>query len=110
MKFTVTHDHARRRGAGAKGTVKVHRLKQPDQVQRPDILARPPRCPAAAGRAAPVAPKPDPADPQTWELGEVVATLPFTTDAAGKAELTREARRRRLPGRAGDGRTGSTSR
>jgi uncharacterized protein YfaS (alpha-2-macroglobulin family) len=76
----------------ATGTVKVYRLKQPETVQRPEILDRPtpvwPR--RGLGRPAPDAPpqKPDPSDPRTWELGEVVATEKFATDAGGKKELT----------------------
>jgi uncharacterized protein YfaS (alpha-2-macroglobulin family)/tetratricopeptide (TPR) repeat protein len=87
VKLTVNTTTLDGEGQAAKGTVKVHRLQQPETVHRPDILgARP--IPLPVKGAPPAAPKPDPANPKTWELGEVVATLPFTTDAAGKAELT----------------------
>jgi uncharacterized protein YfaS (alpha-2-macroglobulin family) len=85
VKLTVNTTTLDGEGQAAKGTVKVHRLKQPDQVQRPDLLG--PRLVPWRKGAPPVPPKPDPSNPKTWELGEVVATLPFTTDAAGKAEL-----------------------
>lgn len=87
VKFAVTTTTLDDEGQSAKGTVKVHRLQQPDHVHRPDLQG--PRPLPRRGRGPePVAPKPDPANPKTWELGEVVATLPFTTDAAGKAELS----------------------
>ena len=48
-----------------------------------------PRAAAAeAGRRKPQ-PKPDPSNPNSWELGEVVAEQGFTTDAAGKAKRHR---------------------
>ncbi|HVK16966.1 MAG TPA: alpha-2-macroglobulin family protein, partial [Fimbriiglobus sp.] len=90
VKFAVTTTTLDGEGQSAKGTVKVHSLKQPDHVHRRDVPGAQPLPQPRRGRGAvPVAPpKPDPADPKTWEPGEVVATLPFTTDAAGKAELS----------------------
>jgi uncharacterized protein YfaS (alpha-2-macroglobulin family) len=92
VKVTVSTQTLDGEGQAAKGTVKVYRLKSPERVQRPDILDRPvvpsPR-PRRGGVAAPPAqPKPDPSDPRTWELGDVVATQDFATDATGKKELT----------------------
>ena len=76
----------------AEGALKVYRLKQPEKVVRPDILGvrpvNPPRF-RGTGKAAvktetKPAPKPDASNPNTWELGEVVAEQGLTTDAAGK--------------------------
>ena len=84
----------------AEGALKIYRLKQPEKVVRPDILGqRPvyrvvrraavrtakPRLPSPSGRGAggEGAPAPDATNPNTWELGEVVAEQGLTTDAAG---------------------------
>ena len=79
-------------GQKADGTVKVYRLKQPEKVQRASLSARllipMPHAPRRGRRAAasrPAEPKPDLSNPNSWELGEVVAEEGFTTDAAGKA-------------------------
>jgi hypothetical protein len=83
----------------AEGSLKIYRLKQPEKVARPDILGerpifrpvmRNPRLPSPAGRGAggEGAEKPDPANPNTWELGEVVAEQGLTTDATGKTSWT----------------------
>ncbi len=94
IKLLVTTTTLDGEPLSAKGTVKVHKLKQPEQVIRPDILGQrvPQRMPRVRGGAPLPQPKPeqkpDPADPRGWELGDVVATLPFTTDDKGKAELT----------------------
>ena len=84
----------------AEGSLKIYRLKQPEKVARPDILGQRPikrtvtkttarggrRVPAPAGMGGgPMIPAPDLTNPNTWELGEVVAEQGLTTDAAGKA-------------------------
>jgi uncharacterized protein YfaS (alpha-2-macroglobulin family) len=76
----------------AEGALKIYRLKQPDKVQRPDILGQRPvyrgRSTAVAGskKAGKIpVPPPDPTNPNTWELGEMVAEQGLTTDAAGRA-------------------------
>ncbi len=59
----------------AKGTVTVHRLVQPATVLRPRL-----------GTPWPVLDKrKDPADPNSWDLGEVVQKNNFATDKEGKA-------------------------
>ena len=65
----------------AKGTVTVHRLVQPASVLRPH-LTRP-----WYGRGVNDSRKPskDPANPNSWELGEVVQKNDFATDKDGKA-------------------------
>jgi hypothetical protein len=79
-------------GQAAKGKIKVYRLKQPEQVLRASAFGGRPSPPVRRGRgpavkSVPVKPVPDPADPRTWELGEIVSTLDFATDASGKATL-----------------------
>lgn len=94
LKLTVTTTTLDGEPLAAKGTVKIHKLKQPEKVIRPDLLGQriPQRVPRVRGAAPLPQPKPeqkpDPADPRGWELGDVVATLPFTTDEKGKTELT----------------------
>ncbi|MGO9111356.1 MAG: alpha-2-macroglobulin family protein [Thermoguttaceae bacterium] len=76
----------------AEGALKIYRLKQPEKVQRPDILgAKPvfrplPRGTAMRDRRKTIqrsAPTPDATNPNTWELGELVAAQGLTTDATG---------------------------
>ena len=67
----------------ATGNVKVHRLKQPENVTRSPLLAR--RWQPSLKDSKPG--KPDPANPNSWELGELVAELPYETTPSGKATL-----------------------
>ena len=70
-----------------KGTVSVHRLQQPDRVVRPTLAE--PRHRWYGGKKPPE-PKADPADPNTWELGEVVSRLPFKTGTNGEVKVACE--------------------
>lgn len=95
VKVALTTQTPDGEGQAAKGTVKVYRLKSPAEVQRPDVLGRPdpasrprPRAGRIKAPAAMPLPKPDPADPRTWDVGDVVATADFETDKDGKQELT----------------------
>jgi hypothetical protein len=81
-------------GRSAQGVLKIYQLKQPDKVVRPSLsgsrqvpmLRR--GLPQAGKAAAGVPnPKPDPANPDSWELGKVAAERNFTTDGAGQAAL-----------------------
>ncbi|QEL14538.1 alpha-2-macroglobulin family protein [Limnoglobus roseus] len=78
-------------GQAAKGVVKVHTLKAPDAVQRPDILGQPVQPRPGRGRGGKVPPmplpRPDSSDIRTWALGEVVKSLDFATEKDGKKEL-----------------------
>lgn len=65
----------------AQGTVKIHRLQEPDRVPRTSL-----RAPHEHWRHGPP-PTTDPSDPNSWALGEVAVELPFATDAKGKASL-----------------------
>ncbi len=91
IKFKVSTQTLDGVGQATKGTLKVYRLKQPATVQRADILGGKigPR-PVARGRGGMPIPQPvpDPANAMSWEQGDEVASLPFTTDASGNTELT----------------------
>ncbi len=66
----------------ANGTVTVRRLKEP---------ARVPRAPLGRERHwSHEGARPDPTDPNGWELADVAAQSPFSTDAKGKATLELE--------------------
>jgi hypothetical protein len=80
-------------GQLSEGSLKIHRLVPPEQVQRAPLARRPIPLPRPVGLlrgAAPDAPAPDLSDPQTWPLGEVVDERGFTTDAAGRVRYTFE--------------------
>jgi hypothetical protein len=78
-------------GQAAKGVVKVHKLKAPDEVKRPDILGQPTQPPRRGGRGRVVPPvplpRPDSGDIRTWPLGELVKSADFATEKDGKKEL-----------------------
>ena len=100
--------HARRSTAKARrptGTLKVYALKQPEKVQRRElgfaaISRHAARRRVDAGGAA--ADKPDPSNPNSWELGEVVGEQGFTTDGNGQVKVSVKLSRRRLSRDAGD--------
>ncbi len=76
-------------GQAATGTLKVYALKQPDRVHRGDLEGRP-RFPrpvdrSTGGQAGGEPAEPDPANPASWELAEVVAEKDIETDAGGNA-------------------------
>jgi hypothetical protein len=72
----------------AAGTLKVYTLKQPDKVIRPELTATRydywwfRRNVGSNGE-----PPADPANPESWELGDIVAEAPFKTDAAGQVKI-----------------------
>ena len=77
-------------GKLAEGSLKIYTLKQPDKVVRASLSGRPMPMPRR-GKIAPGGvgiPKPDPSNPNSWELGEIAAERGFTTDAAGKVTLS----------------------
>ena len=73
-------------GQAAKGTFKVHALKQPASVARPDLSGeyRPRFRPGAAADDEPL---PDAGKPLSWELGDAVFTTDFAADGSGKTEV-----------------------
>lgn len=73
-------------GQAAKGTVKIHPLKQPNKVARPDIDGGyHPRFRPGAG--ADEEPLPDASKPASWELGDAVFSANFETNGNGNAEV-----------------------
>ncbi|MFM8271604.1 MAG: MG2 domain-containing protein, partial [Gemmata sp.] len=86
--FSVSTTTLDGEGQSAKGAVKVYKLKQPDNVARPEVDGD--YHPRFRPNAAPTDdPLPDPSKPESWELGDEVAAGAFETSAAGKAELNR---------------------
>ncbi len=78
-------------GQKAEGSLKIHALKQPDKVHRSALGGyRPYFNPRAAGGDKDAKPEPDLSNPNSWELGEVVAEKGWTTDDGGKASFTFE--------------------
>ncbi len=66
----------------AEGRLRIHRLKEPATVQRPTLAG------AEVSRFGSGEERPAGSDPNSWELGEVVAEKGFTTDAKGVAKQT----------------------
>jgi len=58
----------------AEGTVQIYSLKQPDNVIRPSL--------GSTGQ------EPDPSNPETWELADLVGEYSFQTDADGQVMLS----------------------
>ncbi len=71
-------------GQAAEGTVRIHALKQPEQIKRPSLGGRPMHYGARGIEPA----EPDESDPNAWEVGEVVAESEFQTDGAGNQTLS----------------------
>jgi len=88
VEITITTTTLDGEGQKAEGSLKVYRLKQPEKAQRPNLPRQ--YYPVRELRRGKPAeePKPDPSNPDSWELGEMVAQEGFTTDGAGKASFT----------------------
>ncbi len=71
-------------GQAAQGNLKVFALKQPDRVVRPEIVGQ---YEFPRPRRDDEEPKPDPAKPVSWALGEQVFATDFATNGNGKAEV-----------------------
>ncbi len=71
-------------GRATEGTLKVSALQQPEQVARPELAVRP-RLPQPLGKNASEPAEPDLANPNSWELGKLVAEQPVKTNPAGSA-------------------------
>jgi uncharacterized protein YfaS (alpha-2-macroglobulin family) len=87
VKIKVTTATLDGEGMAASGTIKIHAVKQPAQVARGALNGAQPWMPTpepkVAGGEAPV----NPADPNSWPLGEVVSEQNFETDGAGNASI-----------------------
>jgi tetratricopeptide (TPR) repeat protein len=66
----------------AKGVVKIYPLLQPDKIQRASLQPDRYRWQGQAD------PQPDPANPDSWKNGALLAEIPFSTGEDGKAEIT----------------------
>ena len=102
VKLTLATTSLDREPRGATGTLAIHALVQPAEVDRGDVLGDPqpltPARPFGTARKAKAAasvggvrpqPTPKPADPDTWELGEAIVSRDTTTDPqTGKVEVT----------------------
>jgi hypothetical protein len=88
IEFSIRTTTLDGEGQQAEGTVKIYRLKQPDKVQRPDLSGRYRPMPVRRGGKAIEAPEPDPSNPNSWPLGDMVVEEKFTTDAAGNAKFS----------------------
>jgi hypothetical protein len=91
VEIAITTQSLDGEGQKAEGTVRIYKLRQPKQVQRPSLVNENPVMPYMLRRgidgAAMPAPKPDPANINSWPLGDLAEQQGFTTDAAGKAIL-----------------------
>ena len=67
----------------AEGVVTVYALRQPPRVEREALNRYRTDWIYGAGEQ----PKPDPANPDSWEIGPSVASRPFKTDATGKTDI-----------------------
>lgn len=90
VKITIKTTTLDGEGQPAKGTVKVYNLKQPEEVQRKSLSGN--RYPyRRAGKLKPgEEPPTDPADPNSWPLGEVAFETKFETDATGTTTISAE--------------------
>jgi len=72
-------------GQTAEGSLKLHRLKQPAEVERAPLSGAQPY--RRRGGKALDAIVPNSSDPNTWELGELVTEKGITTDQKGQLKL-----------------------
>jgi uncharacterized protein YfaS (alpha-2-macroglobulin family) len=85
VKLTVRTTTLDEEPQQAAGTVKVHRLREPKEAQRPMLAYS---GPVWWGDDEEMKLKLDPSDPKGWPLGEVIAERAFKTDAGGKAVVS----------------------
>jgi uncharacterized protein YfaS (alpha-2-macroglobulin family) len=70
----------------AKGTIKIHRLRQPEKVVRAPLQNRYGWYGYRSWQTLSLKPDTDLSDPNSWELGDVAAELTFKTDDSGQGE------------------------
>jgi len=86
VQMTVTTSSLDGVGQKAEGSFKIRRLEAPEEVARPKLGGYHYWPVRRGGKIVP--PKPDPANPDSWPLGEVVVERGFTTDAQGNAKFS----------------------
>ena len=87
VKVTLKTTSLDGEGRIAEGSLKIHRLKQPEQVNRARLGGQVHHLFHGGGSGVDK-PEPDLSNTNSWELGEVVATQGFTTDAEGNKEFS----------------------
>ncbi len=75
-------------GQAAQGVLKIYKLKQPEKVERSPLTARYYPLPRGGKVNLAEAPKPDPSNPNSWALGDVVLEEAVKTDAGGHAKVS----------------------
>lgn len=70
-------------GQSASGIVKIYAVKQPDQVTRSPLSGR------HYGWRNGSDPKPDPTNPKSWPVGEVIFETPFETNPSGTVTISK---------------------
>ena len=88
VKVTLKTTSLDGEGRIAEGSLKIHRLKQPEQVNRARLGGQVHHPFHGGGSGVDHKPEPDLSNTSSWELGEVVATQGFTTDAEGNKEFS----------------------
>ena len=88
VKVTLKTTSLDGEGRIAEGSLKIHRLKQPEQVNRARLGGQVHHPFHGGGSGVDHKPEPDLSNTNSWELGEVVATQGFTTDAEGNKEFS----------------------
>ena len=78
-------------GQKASGVVQVFAVKQPEAVARASLIRRPYRYKPGES------PQPDPSNPNSWAVGEMVLESAFETNAGGAATLSRAIGGRHVP-------------
>ncbi len=72
-------------GQAATGKVMIYAVDQPKQVTRAPLASHYYRQPSAKD-----APEPDPSNPNSWPLGDLVFESEFETDASGKVKVAKQ--------------------
>ncbi|MDF1812714.1 MAG: alpha-2-macroglobulin family protein [Verrucomicrobiales bacterium] len=90
VEISVSTETLDGEGLAASGTLKVYHLKEPATVQRSDLAGYQPYYPQwifVDGERVRPTPKPDPSNPNSWELAEVVTSVDVVTKGNGKASV-----------------------
>ena len=91
VEITISTQTLDGEGQAAGGVLKIHRLKQPETVQRARLQGVQPFRPRRTSRTGATegdGPPPDPANPNSWELADAVTNITVQTGAEGTAGVT----------------------